>query len=812
MYSRNLQPKKACCSGFFGHPEVYICAAFRCISRYYLKTQFRHWVSAYRRIMGLVINLSLKTHNPSKIRKEKVGSGCESQLRIPHRFKKIGQVRIIMRRLTKLVHVGCFILIDTCYQWGKDVSALWSLSRMYQGPLITNASQPHQGASSGDMQRAKVINRGKYGNTRYPENRKVNGYGTIILENAGFRRMVGIRTYAEKANIKEHSSVSLSKHVEENKKNPSLMNDKTIHLIGDETTLLLAYEMIKSNPGQMTRGYTGETLDGINLSWFTNTSKLIKAGKYRFSPSRRINIPKPGRQERRPLTIGSPRDKVVQKAIQLVLEPIYEPSFFINSHGFRPAKGCHTALKQIKDWFHGVTWVIESDISKCFPSLDHEILITLLRKRISCDKTIALIKNLIEAGYVDLSIFSNNKVGTQQGSILSPLLCNIYLQELDQFLYDLKLDFSSKPSYERRKNPAYRKIQYELSKANRVEDKKLLAKNLKGLHSKDFMDPKFRKLFYVRYADDFIIGVTGSFTEAEDILEKVRHFLSETLKLDLSAHKTSIVHFKRKVIHFLGTDIYGASRKEKPMRTVKHPGWGKSIKVRVTPKVGMHAPIRKLLERLHANKILKRKKSGVYVPTALRRLINFEHADILGYYNSISRGILNYYSFVDNYGRLNSIVKYHLLHSCALTLALKYKLRHRSKAFKRFGSQLKDKNSDKEFVIPDNFHRKNLFQINPQQVDSVIAKKWNNKLSRSNINKACVICGAFPAEMHHVRKIRDLEQKYRKGKIDFFTKQMAAINRKQIPLCKIHHTGVHHNKLSEAEMIAFTEGIQSLKK
>jgi hypothetical protein len=324
------------------------------------------------------------------------------------------------------------------------------------------------------------------------------------------------------------------------------------------------------------------------------------------------------------------------------------------------------------------------------------------------------------------------------------------------------------------------------------------------------MDPKFRKLFYVRYADDFIMGVTGTHKETKLILSKVRNFLSEELKLDLSLQKTSIVNFKKKTIHFLGTDIYGISRVEKPMRTVKHRTWKTSIKVRVTPRVGMHAPIRKLLARLHANKFLKRNKFGIYKPTALRRMVNMDHADILGYYNSVSRGLLNYYSFVDNYSRFGSIVKYLLLHSCALTLALKYKLRHRSKAFKRFGGKLKCKDSDKEFYIPDNFKRTNNFFINPQPIDEVISKRWNNKLSRSNINKACVICGAFPAEMHHVRKIADLKQKHRRGKMNLFTIDGSHLHRKQVPLCKSHHISLHGNKLTEAEIIAFKEGVEKL--
>lgn len=308
-------------------------------------------------IISLVINLSFKTHSPNLIRKEKVGSGYESQLRVPHRLKNTWQVNITTRRLTKLIHDDCSTLIDVRYQCGKGISTLWSSSRMYRRSMITNVSHPYQGVfvSTNIMQRAKVINCERYGNTRYPNSRKIHGYGAVVVENAGFRRTVGIRTYAKQVDINEQSRVNLSKHMEENKKYTNMMNDKLIHLIGNEKTLLLAYEMVKSNPGQMTERSTGETLDGINHSWFINTSKLIKAGKYRFSASRRTYIPKPGSNEKRPLTIGSPRDKVVQKAIQLVLEPIYEPSFLINSHGFRPSKGCHSALKQIKDWFHGVT-------------------------------------------------------------------------------------------------------------------------------------------------------------------------------------------------------------------------------------------------------------------------------------------------------------------------------------------------------------------------------------------------------------------------------------------------------------------------
>jgi hypothetical protein len=379
----------------------------------------------------------------------------------------------------------------------------------------------------------------------------------------------------------------------------------------------------------------------------------------------------------------------------------------------------------------------------------------------------------------------------------------------------MKGEYSSPQNYKRRKNPEYRKLQYELEKANKanansIEKRSILIKKRK-LHSKDPFDPNFRKLFYIRYADDIVIGVTGSYKDAETVLNKVRHFLDTVLELKLKKQKTSIVNFKKKQIEFLGTTIYGISRIEKPCRTVKHKNWKTSIKQRITPRVGLHAPIKKLLEKLLENGFCRKSKEGIYSPTAVKRIVNFDHADILSYYNRVIRGILNYYSFADNYTRLGALVKLQLLRSCALTLALKYKIRYKSKAFKKFGSNLACPKTGKIINIPESFKRTGTFNIGAKSIDSVIAQRWNRKLTKSNLGKSCVICGTFPAEMHHIRKIEDLRLKQRDGKIDFFTMQMIAINRKQVPLCSEHHKKLHQNKLSQAEVIAYSEGVQSLR-
>jgi hypothetical protein len=212
----------------------------------------------------------------------------------------------------------------------------------------------------------------------------------------------------------------------------------------------------------------------------------------------------------------------------------------------------------------------------------------------------------------------------------------------------------------------------------------------------------------------------------------------------------------------------------------------------------MEGPINRIYERAASAGFFKRTETGQWNPTAKKGVVNLEHADILSYFNSKIRGILNYYSFVDNRKSLGSII-HGLKHSCALTLALKFKLRRRSKVFKKFGSLLKCKTTGKKLFIPKTFARTQEFSNNPQDPFTILNKSWANKLTKSNLFKACLICNKSPAEMHHVRKISNLEDKYKNKKLDFWTLQMAAINRKQIPLCREHHHALHNKKLSEKE-------------
>jgi hypothetical protein len=302
--------------------------------------------------------------------------------------------------------------------------------------------------------------------------------------------------------------------------------------------------------------------------------------------------------------------------------------------------------------------------------------------------------------------------------------------------------------------------------------------------------------------------VAGSREDTVDIKKKVKRFLEENLKLTLNDEKSLITHFSKTPISFLGTLIKGNWETEKRVKLVKKKGVSK--KVRITGRTVLKAPIHELFEKATVNGFFK-KKAGKFVPTKVGWLINLDHADILGYYNSVIRGILNFYSFANNRKSLGSLV-HGLKLSCARTLALKYKLRFASKVYRRFGGKLKCPETGLELFIPKTFKAIHKFSINAPIPYEVLFKRWNNKLTRSRLFKYCVICGtSHQVEMHHVRKVKDLKAKAAGGKMDFFTMQMASINRKQIPLCRTHHVALHRNNLSPLERQQFKAGLERLK-
>lgn len=664
-----------------------------------------------------MLSYCIKTLIPNLGRKTLIRSGFKSRLRGPVFLENCRRVTSHTAGLTKLSHHVCLPL-GLNSTTGIGFCKSWLPTRMYWYSRVIDLRYNYQLVYV--VQRSKCDFSGSLGTTGNPKGRKSYGSGGLV-------RSLGIKRSYSSSTIIASACGSLEKLVNFNKKDKQLVNDMLIHVIANPEVLTLAYKITKSKPGNETPGADVQILDGIDLKWIQNTSKLLLTGKYKFKAARRVYIPKKGKNKKRPLTISSPRDKVVQQAMYLVLNAIYEPSFLETSHGSRPGRGSHTALKSIKLKFQGVKWCIEAGIESNFPSISHGILLSLLRNRIFCEKFLTLVKRSIKAGFVEDGVFKESNRGFFQGNVTSPILNNIYLHELDIFMDKLCGNFTSGTS--RKKSSLFRNIQYRIEKETDVERKKKLRRKLWQVQSKDPMDPNFKRFFYVRYVDDFVVGVVGSRNEAADIKEKVKCFLGKNLKLTLSDEKSLITHFSKAPITFLGTQIKGNWEQEKRVSLVRRSGVLR--KVRITGRPVLKAPIKDLFLKTTVDGFFK-KKAGKFVPTKVGWLINLDHADILKHYNSVIRGILNFYSFANNKKSLGSLV-HGLKFSCARTLALKYKLRFASKAFSQFGGKLKCPDSGLELFIPKTFRATKVFAINEPIPDKFLFKRWNNKLTKSNL-------------------------------------------------------------------------------
>ena len=435
------------------------------------------------------------------------------------------------------------------------------------------------------MQRPKCDFSGNLGTTGSPKSRKTYGIGGLV-------RSLGTKRSSSSSTFSALTCGSLEELVNLNKKNKQLINDKLIHIVANPETLILAYESIKNNSENNTLGVDVQTLDRIDLKWVQNTSKLLLAGKYKFKATRFVSVPKKNKNKKRPLIINSFRDKVVQQAMYLVLNAIYEPSFLKTSHSSRPGKGNHTALKSIKLKFRGVKWCIKSVIESNFSSISHKTLLSLLKKRISCEKFLALIKRSIKTSFVENRILKKSSKKLFQKNITSSLLNNIYLHELDVFMNALCNEFTTSKI---RKNSRFcRNISYEIKKTTEVEKEKKFRGKLWQVQSKDLINSNFKKLFYVRYANDFVIGVIGSKEDAIGIKKKVKCFLKKNLKLILSDEKSLITHFSKTPITFLGTQIKGSG--EKRVDSISKLKISK--KARITNRPILKAPIQDLFLNL----------------------------------------------------------------------------------------------------------------------------------------------------------------------------------------------------------------------
>ena len=419
---------------------------------------------------------------------------------------------------------------------------------------------------------------------------------------------------------------------------------------------LLAYGNIYSNHGAMTPGASAETADGMSEGKVDQIIGLMRHERYRFAPARRVYIPKKN-GKLRPLGLPSWSDKLVGEVVRLLLEAYYEPGFSDRSHGFRKRRGCHTALRDIQKTWTGTVWFIEGDISDCFGSLDHQILPKILSEKIHDQRFLRMIAHMLKAGYLEDWDYRDTLSGCPQGGPVSPILSNIYLDKLDKFV-ERELIPQYTRGTRRRDNPEYHRTAGRLADARRRGDRAAardLARQLRVLPSKDPADPGYRRLKYLRYADDHILGFTGPKAEAEDIKARLAAFLRETLGLELNQGKTLITHARTQRARFLGYDIT-VWHCDTKLTGGRRAANGK-IALRVPPDVVKAQCAR---YRQHGK------------PWHRPRLQNLDDYDIVRVYGAEYRGVVNYYLLALDVWRLHTL-HWHAQTSMLKSLAAKHK-------------------------------------------------------------------------------------------------------------------------------------------
>ncbi|MFD8286532.1 reverse transcriptase domain-containing protein [Streptomyces solisilvae] len=552
---------------------------------------------------------------------------------------------------------------------------------------------------------------------------------------------------------------------------------------------LMAYGRIYANTGAMTPGVTRETADGMSLEKISRVIGDLRAERYRWSPARRVYIEKKGSTKKRPLGLPPWSDKLVAEVVRLLLEAYYDVQFSDRSHGFRPRRGCHTALSEVVEVWKGTHWFIEGDISDCFGSLDHEVMLSILAEKIHDGRFLRLISHMLKAGYLEDWRWNATLSGAPQGGVASPILSNIYLDRLDQFIEQSLL-----PEYNhgrrRRPNREYQVVEYAIQRAKRHGDRdavRELRLRRRTLPSQDPNDPDYRRLRYVRYADDWLLGFAGPKREAEEIKSRIRTFLRDELKLELSESKTLITHAASQAAHFLGYEIRVQHADTKITRRRRA----------VNGAIGLFVP-RQMI----------RQKCALYMskgrPAQRGPLLHDEDFTIVAKYQAEFRGLVQYYLLAQDVFRLGRL-QWVMETSMLKTLAGK----HRSTVMKmsrKYKSTIETPDGPRRCIqvtVPRDEGKKPLVarfggislkrQRTAVLTDTrpVMASMKRNELIHRLLAECCEICETRTnLEVHHVRKLADLNRPGRRER-PAWVHLMAMRRRKTLVICRRCHEDIH---------------------
>jgi len=565
---------------------------------------------------------------------------------------------------------------------------------------------------------------------------------------------------------------------------------RVYRILFNEDLYLRAYGRLATKQGALTKGSTDETIDGMSMAKIHRIIADLRRETYRWTPVRRVYIPK-ATGKTRPLGVPTWSDKLVQEVLRSILDAYYDPQMSDHSHGFRPNRGCHTALKAIQRCWTGTRWFIEGDIAQYFDTINHTTLLTILAKRIHDGRFLRLIQTLLQAGYLHDWVYHPTLSGTPQGGVISPLLANIYLHEFDQFVEHTLIPAYTK-GQRRKVNPAYAQMEQRISKLRRQREYASvtpLLKELRTLPSRDVHDPDYRRLRYVRYADDFLLGFAGTKVEAEAIKQQINVWLYDHLQLKLSTQKTLITHASSDPAHFLGYDIVTQQANS------KQTGNRRIVNGRIALRVARATITAK------CNRYMKNGKA-----THRPELLSETDFTIIATYQQEYRGIVQYYMLAHNVShlhRLHWVMKQSLLK----TLAAKHKTTSAVMRRKYLATQ----------QLPDG-RRMLCIRIFVEQParPPLIAQFGGISLRRNpmailnerppqlwNVGteiiqrlkaQECELCGSHEdVEVHHIRRLANLKRSGRTEKPQWM-QRMITRQRKTLVVCSQCHHRIHAGK------------------
>ena len=550
---------------------------------------------------------------------------------------------------------------------------------------------------------------------------------------------------------------------------------------------LLAYGRIYANKGAMTPGVTRETVDGMSLAKIGRIIGALRAESYRWSPARRVYIPK--KTGKRPLGMPPWSDKLVAEVVRLLLEAYYDVQFSGRSHGFRPGRGCHTALDEVVSVWKGTHWMIEGDISDCFGSLDHTVMLSTLAEKIHDGRFLQLIDRMLKAGYLEDWRWNDTLSGAPQGGVASPILSNIYLDRFDQFVEQQLI-----PDYDRgrrrRTHPAYENVENRIARAKRHGDReavRALKRERRTLPSQDPDDPEYRRLRYVRYCDDFLLGFAGPKREAEEIKARIKRFLNDELKLELSESKTLVTHATSQAARFLGYEIRAQHADAKITRNRRA----------VNGAIGLFVPRTVIRER--CARYMSKGKPALRGP-----LLHDEDFTIVAKYGSEFRGFVQYYLLAQDVFRLE-LLRWVMETSMLKTLAGKHKSTV-TKMARRYKAAVDTPDGQRmcfQVTVQRDKGKKPLvarfggIPLKRQRTavitdrNPVMATARRNELIHRLLAGQCEMCeGREGLQVHHVRKLADLNKPGRPERPPW-VHLMAMRQRKTLVVCERCHQDIH---------------------